>query len=65
MSIFSEIEQKFKSGNDVPVSRVVITREEFEKIKERHDEMIAHRVELAEQYRTENDKLLEMLEAIL
>jgi hypothetical protein len=39
MNIFDEIDQHFLSGNDVPVTSIIITRELWVKLKSRHDSL--------------------------
>lgn len=37
--VMTVLEQKFSSGNNVPVSRIVLTREEYESILEYIEEL--------------------------
>jgi hypothetical protein len=40
MNIFNEIDQRFVSGNDIPVPSIMLTREMWEKLKSHHHNMV-------------------------
>jgi hypothetical protein len=50
MNIFDEIDQHFLSGNDVPVTSIMLTREMWEKVKQFHNVLCEVEVEENEYY---------------